>query len=68
MTGTAARLDDSEYLTADEFAALPTDAQIAVWTAQAQGRVRSVVSGSGGISRYSRADVAALLGQEAGHA
>ena len=54
--------DDSEYMTVEQFAALPSGAQIAVWQAHAAGRVEAVPEG--GIYRYRRAQVLALLEQE----
>jgi len=56
--------DDREYMTAGEFAGLPSGAQITVWQAHAEGRVGAVPvqpSRTGGTLRYHRAQVLALL-------
>lgn len=52
--------DDSDYMTVEEFAALTSDAHHAVWAAG--GTVDTIqVGGNGGIRRYHRAQVRALL-------
>lgn len=56
--------DDSEYMTVAEFAALPSDAQIAVWQAHAGRRVDAVPEGQ--VLRYRRAQVLALTAGLAG--
>jgi hypothetical protein len=53
--------DESEFMTVAQFAELPSDAQIAVWQAHAAGRVEAVPEG--GIYRYRRDQVLALLGE-----
>lgn len=55
--------DKREYLTAAEFAALPSRAQHAVWQAHKDGLVDSVPASrsAGGPLRYHRAQVEALL-------
>lgn len=52
--------DDSEYLTIEEFADLPSAAQHAVW-APDSGIDTIQVGGGGGIRRWHRAQVAGLL-------
>lgn len=54
-------MDDSEYMTVAEFAALPSDAHHAVWRAHHEKRLDSVPEG--GVRRYHRAQVLALLGE-----
>lgn len=51
--------DDREYMTVAEFAALPAEAQHAVWKAHAERRVDAVPEGQ--VLRYHRAQVLALL-------
>lgn len=51
--------DDREYMTVAEFAALPSGAQHAVWQAHADKRVGVIPVG--GVYRYHRAQVLALL-------
>lgn len=51
--------DDREYLTVDEFAALPSAAHHAVWRAQAERRVDVVPVHD--VLRYHRAQVLAIL-------
>jgi len=55
--------DDSEYMTVAEFAALPSSAHHAVWAAG--DRIATIRAGTGGIRRYHRAQVLALLNPEA---
>ena len=60
--------DDREYLTAAEFAALPSDAHHIVWQAHADGKVSAVpaITGAGnGMRRYRRAQVRAVLREAA---
>jgi hypothetical protein len=53
--------DDSDYMTVAEFAALPSDAQIAVWQAHAEKRLDAIPECN--VKRYHRAQVLALLGE-----
>lgn len=60
--------DPGEYMTPDEFAALGSDAQIAVWQAHARNLVDTVPVQPlkrGSTLRYHRAQVLALLGETA---
>jgi hypothetical protein len=52
-----------DYMTPEEFAALPSDAHHAVWRAHAAGRLDSVPECN--VRRYHRAQVLALLGEDA---
>lgn len=53
-----------EYLTVEEFAALPSDAQNAVWSADIDV-IPAVPAIPNGIRRYHRAQVQALLAETA---
>ena len=56
--------DLSEYMTVDEFAALPSEANFAVWRAHAEKRVAAVPASAAtpnGMRRYHRAQVKAVL-------
>ncbi len=56
--------DDREFMTPREFAALPSDAQHAVWGAHAKRRVEAIRTSAGsanGMLRYHRGQVMALL-------
>jgi hypothetical protein len=60
--------DLSEYMTVDEFAGLPSDAQIAVWQAHARNLIDTVPvqpSRTGGTLRYHRAQALAVIGETA---
>lgn len=61
--------DPRQFMTPDEFAALTTEQQIAVWVAADTGRVEWVPWSPAGSTRlYHRAQVQALLAQAAGTA
>jgi hypothetical protein len=53
--------DDLEYMTAEEFADLPSDAHHTVWAAHAKGLVDASAANGGVMRRYHRAQVIALL-------
>jgi hypothetical protein len=60
--------DLAEYMTPEEFAALPSAAHHAVWAAHHAGRIDSVYwqpSKTGSIRVYNRAQVLALLAETA---